>query len=1140
MAIKPTIKPYLSGPVQEFVGTSYDVIKTVYDHLDMLKSIDFTVISELDSKIVYIEGLVETAEIYKNTANTYAIDAQNSAISSQNSANAAENSNLESQSYAATALLHKNDAESYKNQTYSYYTDVQTAKNAVDIAKASVDSTKIAIDSTKTDIDAIKLDIDASKTQVSTDKSVVLNTKTEVQTLKTQTETYRNDSESFYLNTVTYSNLAERWASELEDVPVVTGKYSSLHYATKASAASSSAEAHKNEALTHKNAAEAAALDAETVKNTVTTLHDEVITNAVQVAEDKTIVQQNKDIVTQAEQNVIALEQSATAAEANAVAANISAANHANVASTARDQTLAAFDSFDDRYLGAKLVEPTVDNDGQPLQVGALYFDENPPGIMKVYDGTAWRSAYASLEGALLSSNNLNDLTDAAAARANIGLGNVNNVSAANLRDRGTHTGTQALSTIDGLQVALDGKANLSHTHAISNITGLQTVLDSKSNNGHTHNINDVTGLQAALNTKLNSSEYTAEDVLAKIKTVDGSGSELDADMLDGLDSSGFIKRNDVTEYEVLSFGLAGTPTVGYKIKTNISVNNRMCKLKIEAGQDSYTNATVAYVYWYYYNGTIRDPRFISFAAGDTLDSFEIGVENGKFVLFINDPGYYTQFRICYLKYGLLQPSEAEMENWTWANEEKSLTPDAPYKTAIGGTCWHEGNDGAGSGMDSDLLDGQHGAYYLDWDNFTNTPTLNITNWNTAYSWGDHALAGYAPEIHTHDMSSINGLNTALLGKANTIHNHEWTEVNNKPATAMRWPLVSEVTGLESELNSKVGKEGDQTINGTLSVNKLKKSGYVWEGDVNGDFYVAINAYHDGVNWRRYNETKPAWLHQYNKTNNMIYEGYKAYTEWRCPPGANPITGFTTVGGWLMTSSMSEFGDYTLGGNGIEIDGHFTYPYGRLIHTTVGGFKYTGLLTNVFLDYSGRDDTNEHSVFAGFIDDGAGTINYKIQYSPEGAALSWVDLLTVDKNGNAYFTGTINGNGYGINNIVSANVVFDSSEVSLSSGNVQDALEELSNKVDDTSEQIGVLGTVLSTTNGTILTKTLTGNTTLSDALGAGESLTLMLDIATYTVTWPTIKWVGGEEPVLENPGYNVIVVWKVGGVLYGLFTGVA
>jgi len=46
--------------------------------------------------------------------------------------------------------------------------------------------------------------------------------------------------------------------------------------------------------------------------------------------------------------------------------------------------------------------------------------------------------------------------------------------------------------------------------------------------------------------TKLDSSSYTAADVLTKIKTVDGSGSGLDADTLDGQHASAFADQGFV------------------------------------------------------------------------------------------------------------------------------------------------------------------------------------------------------------------------------------------------------------------------------------------------------------------------------------------------------------------------------------------------------------------------------------------------------------------------------------------------------------------------------------------------------------------------------------------------------------------
>lgn len=56
----------------------------------------------------------------------------------------------------------------------------------------------------------------------------------------------------------------------------------------------------------------------------------------------------------------------------------------------------------------------------------------------------------------------------------------------------------------------------------------------------HTHAIGDVTGLQTSLDAKLATASYTASDVKNKLVTVDGSGSGVDADLLDGNHASAF------------------------------------------------------------------------------------------------------------------------------------------------------------------------------------------------------------------------------------------------------------------------------------------------------------------------------------------------------------------------------------------------------------------------------------------------------------------------------------------------------------------------------------------------------------------------------------------------------------------------
>ena len=94
------------------------------------------------------------------------------------------------------------------------------------------------------------------------------------------------------------------------------------------------------------------------------------------------------DFRTQA--NLLAVE-----AEQDAATATTKASESASSAASAlasKNAAEAALDSFDDRYLGAKNTNPTVDNDGQPLLTGALYYNTVVPEL-RVYNGTSWVTA---------------------------------------------------------------------------------------------------------------------------------------------------------------------------------------------------------------------------------------------------------------------------------------------------------------------------------------------------------------------------------------------------------------------------------------------------------------------------------------------------------------------------------------------------------------------------------------------------------------------------------------------------------------------------------------------------------------------------------------------------------------------------
>lgn len=94
---------------------------------------------------------------------------------------------------------------------------------------------------------------------------------------------------------------------------------------------------------------------------------------------------------------------STESAAASAAAAAASAADSANSATASADSATASansaaaaaasYDAFDDRYLGSKAADPTVDNDGDALLTGALYWNSTS-NAMKIYDGSAWDLAY--------------------------------------------------------------------------------------------------------------------------------------------------------------------------------------------------------------------------------------------------------------------------------------------------------------------------------------------------------------------------------------------------------------------------------------------------------------------------------------------------------------------------------------------------------------------------------------------------------------------------------------------------------------------------------------------------------------------------------------------------------------------------
>lgn len=151
-------------------------------------------------------------------------------------------------------------------------------------------------------------------------------------------------------------------------------------------------------------------------------------------------------------QQAVSSASAASTSATNAAASESAAASSASSAASSATAAAASYDSFDDRYLGAKTSDPATDNDGNALLTGALYWNSTV-GAFKVYTGSSWLTLAGTTE--------LDDLDGVIITSA--ATGNV-------LRFNGT----------DWVNYPDSNYAAASHSHSIANVTGLQSALDAK------------------------------------------------------------------------------------------------------------------------------------------------------------------------------------------------------------------------------------------------------------------------------------------------------------------------------------------------------------------------------------------------------------------------------------------------------------------------------------------------------------------------------------------------------------------------------------------------------------------------------------------------------------------------------------
>jgi hypothetical protein len=160
---------------------------------------------------------------------------------------------------------------------------------------------------------------------------------------------------------------------------------SAIASASSASASATSATAAATSATSAAASATAAATSATSAAASATAAATSATSAAASATAAATSATSAAASATTAANSVATIAGYATSSANSATAAATSAASAATSATSAA----ASYDAFDDRYLGSKTSDPTVDNDGNALITGALYFN-SVVNAMKVYNGSSW------------------------------------------------------------------------------------------------------------------------------------------------------------------------------------------------------------------------------------------------------------------------------------------------------------------------------------------------------------------------------------------------------------------------------------------------------------------------------------------------------------------------------------------------------------------------------------------------------------------------------------------------------------------------------------------------------------------------------------------------------------------------------
>lgn len=508
--------------------------------------------------------------------NSLITSVNNALTQAQGSATAAAGSATTAAGHVTSAETARDAAQGHATAAGTSASNALTYRNAAQTAQGLAEGARDAAITARTGSESARDLSVAAKTASETARDASIAARNESQTARDASVTAKNES-------VSARDLSQKWANELENVAVTVGNYSSLHHAAKSAASATLATAEKNAAIAAKDLAVTARTGAETARDAAITAQ-----GLSEGARDASVTAKNaseaaRDLALQYRDTTLGYRNTAGTHATNAGNSATAASGHATTAMGYRDQALGYKNDAEAAaglaIQGIHVISRLASTANYPAtpSAGDAYVIENGTTLkdeIHLYDGSAWTifsvgsgTAWGEISGILSSQT---DLTSALAGKEptftkntgfNKNFGTTAGTVAQGDDSRFTNSREWTASTVTQLE-AETGTATTRRAWTAQRVhqasaawwagTTDKTKLDSIATGAQVNTVTSVAGKTGAVTVTKSDVGLGSVDNYSR-SHYDGrylgiTAKAADSNLLDGIDSSGFLRSN-TTDY---------------------------------------------------------------------------------------------------------------------------------------------------------------------------------------------------------------------------------------------------------------------------------------------------------------------------------------------------------------------------------------------------------------------------------------------------------------------------------------------------------------------------------------------------------------------------------------------------------------